>query len=142
MAVDTAFGEEGPMIRAILVGIDERRGWAQALQTAGELAQACRATLIVVDLRPALDPSEPPGGTSDDVDHLDLLARRFPGLMVRAMTARGHGGHTLFALARKVGADLVVVPEVVVQPRWRRPGVERRLTGGCPVVVVPAQREH
>lgn len=124
-------------IGAILVGIDERPGWASALQTAGELAEACRAVLIVVDLRPALDPAGPTLAV-DEVDHCEVLAQRFPRLVVRAMTARGHGGHTLLRLAPKVGADLVVVPEAVVQPRWRRPGVERRLPRGCPVVVVPA----
>lgn len=126
------------MIGAILVGIDERPGWARALQTAGELAQACRAVLVVVDLRPALDPGSPSGVAGDEVDHLEVLSRRFPRVVVRAMTARGHGSHTLLALAPKVGADLVVVPEAVVHPRWRRPGLDRRLAAGCPVVVVPA----
>lgn len=125
-------------IGAILVGIDERRGWAQALRTAGELARACGAVLIVVDLRPALDPNEPATTFADEVDHLEVLARLFPGLVVRSMTARGHGGQTLFALAPKVAADLVVVPEAVVQPAWRRGGLERGLSRSCPVVVVPA----
>lgn len=129
---------ERTSIQAILVGIDERRGWAQALRTAGELAQACGAVLIVVDLRPELDPNDRSAGPDDDVDHLQLLARHFPDLVIRGMTARGHGAHTLFALAPEVGADLVVVPEAVVQARWRRAGLERGLAGGCPVVVVPA----
>lgn len=125
------------MIHAILVGIDERRGSARALQTAGELAQACRAVLVVVDLRPAVDPQAPLAEGGDELDHVEVLARRFPDLEVRTLAARGHGSHTLLALAPEVGADLVVVPEAVVQPRWRRQSRERRLAGGCPVVVVP-----
>lgn len=128
------------MIGTILVGVDERPGWARLLQTAGQLAQACAAELIVVDLRPAFDvggPDPTDALDGDEVDHLQVLARRFPGVALRSMEARGHGAHTLLALAPEPGADLVVVSETVVQPRWRRPGTERRLAGGCPVVVVP-----
>ena len=123
------------MVRKVLVGTDTSASADLAVGAAADLARACAAPLVVLYVKPELDPREvfaPAGSASpaDPASYLDEIEHRFGDLEVATRQVPGDPATTICEVAEDEGADVIVVGNRGLHGR------RRWLIGSVPQVVL------
>ncbi len=123
------------MTRKVLVGTDTSASADLAVRAAADLARAWAAPLVVLYVKPELDPREvfaPAGSASpaDPASYLDEIERRFGDLEVATRQVPGDPATTICEVAEDEGADVIVVGNRGLHGR------RRWLIGSVPQVVL------
>jgi nucleotide-binding universal stress UspA family protein len=123
------------MVRKVLVGTDTSASADLAVGAAADLARVCGAPLVVLYVKPELDPREvfaPAGSASpaDPASYLEQVERRFADLDVATRQLPGDPATTICAVAGDEGADVIVVGNRGLHGR------RRWLIGSIPQVVL------
>lgn len=120
------------MVRKILVGTDTSASADLAVGAAAQLARAYEAGLMVLCVRPTLDPRDVfgPEERPDPTAYLDEVAGRFDGVDVTTRQLPGDPATTICDVARQEGADVIVVGNRGLHGR------RRWLIGSIPQVVL------
>src|SRR3979409_612774 len=92
------------MVRKVLVGTDTSASADLAVGVAADLARACAAPLVVLYVKPELDPREvfAPAGSASPADpaaYLEEVGRRFEDLQVATRQVPGDPATTICAVA-------------------------------------------
>lgn len=109
-------------MKKILVGTDTTAAADLAVQTAGELARANEAELIVVQVRTdtAAHDAADPRKSADPDRYLARMPDRFPGVPVRSWAEEGDPAERLVDVAEKEGADTIVLGNRGTHGSWWR----------------------
>ena len=120
------------MVRKVLVGTDTSASADLAVQTAADIARALEAGLLVLYVRPLLDPREmfDPDGRPDPESYLEEVGRRFSDLEVSTRQVPGDPGTTICDVAEAERADVIVVGNRGIH------GKRRRFIGSVPQAVL------
>ncbi len=109
-------------MRKILVGTDTSAAADLAVREAARLAEQDGAELLVLHVRPessARDVADP-RKSADPNRYLGEMARRFPGVRVRAWSERGEAPDRLVEVAESEGVDAIVLGNRGTHGSWWR----------------------
>lgn len=98
-------------MHTILVGTDASPAATLAVEQAAVLARAHEAELVILSVRPVVDPREvfDPGARPEIPAHLEDLAGQLDGVKVRTRYEWGDPAETLCDIAEEERADVIVV---------------------------------
>ena len=99
------------MIQTVLVGADASGPADLAVQAAADLARVCRASLVVVYVKPLLDPGEvfDPDASPEPATYLEEIGQRFSDLEVSTALVVGEPAARICDVAEKEKADVIVI---------------------------------
>ena len=119
-------------MQTIIVGTDTSDSADLAVVAAADLARVCEACLVVLYVKPPLDPRDvfDPDARPDPASYLDQIERRYSDLKVSTRQVPGDPAATICEVAEDEGADLVVVGNKGIH------GLKRWVLGGVPQAVL------
>lgn len=136
------------MIRSLMVGTDTSPAATLAVEEAAQLARAHDAELLVLYVRPPVDPREmfDPGGMPDVGRHLDELTQRLADVKVRVRQESGDPAETICDVAEQEGVDVIVVGNRGTRGRrrWFLGSVPNAVVqhAPCSVFIVDTREAH
>jgi nucleotide-binding universal stress UspA family protein len=110
------------MMATILVGTDTTAAADLAVEDAAKLAAARGAELLVLYVRPEADLRSvvDPAKAADPDSYLQRMARRFPGVTTRTVTADGDPAERIVEVAAKERAETIVIGNRGTHGGWWR----------------------
>jgi len=119
-------------VQTIIVGTDTSASADLAVVAAADLARVCDASLVVLYVKPPLDPRDlfDPDGRPDPARYLDQIKRRYSDLKVSTRQVHGDPAGAICQVAEDEGADLVVVGNRGMH------GLKRWVIGSVPQAVL------